>query len=231
MRINLLTLIAFCAYSSATFAGGHGDGLYHSIQLDTEIGVSHGDALTRWEMDGWVGKDRDKLWLKSEGDVTRDATERAEFWGLYSRAVSEFWDAQIGIRQDIQPQTTTYLALGFDGLAPYYFETELHLFISDRGNVSARLKEKNEINLTQRTVLEPYLELNISAEPVQELGLGAGLTSGEVGLLARYEITKAIAPFIDVRYESKFGGTAKRALSEQEARDGGVVSLGLRVRF
>lgn len=232
MRTKLFMIAALVTLTPViSSAGEHGGGIFHAFRLETDIGNSHGDALTRWDLDGWVGGDTDKLWLKSEGDATRNGTEKAEFWGMYSRNVSEFWDAQAGIRQDIQPQTTTYFTAGINGLAPYYFETEAHVFLSDKGNVSARIRERNDLLITQRFIAQPYLEVNLSAQNVPELGMGSGFTSGEVGLQTRYEFTREFAPYIDLRYESKFGATAKLAEQAGENRDGFIAGIGLRLMF
>lgn len=221
----------FALTPTLSFAGEHSDSLFHAFRLQTDVGNSHGDALTRWDFDGWIGGDTDKIWLKSEGDITRNGTEKAEFWGMYSRNVSEFWDAQVGVRQDIQPETTSYLTLGINGLAPYYFETEAHLFVSDKGDISARIKERNDLLITQRLIAQPYLEVNISAQNVPELGAGSGITSGEVGLQTRYEFTREFAPYIDLRYESTFGNTARIAEKSGENRDGFIAGAGLRLLF
>ena len=229
--LRWLLVVFFSLVPFALQAGEHGPSLFHSFRLETDIGNSHGNALTRWDLDGWIGKDRDKLWLKSEGDVTHEGTQKSEFRAMYSRNVAEFWDAQIGLRQDIQPETTSYLTLGVDGLAPYYFETEAHLFVSDKGDTTVRIKERNDLLITQRLIAQPYLEINLSAQDVPELGIGSGITSGEVGLQTRYEFAREFAPYIDLRYESKFGTTAKWAGNSGENRDGFIAGAGVMLKF
>lgn len=230
-KSSLIAAALLILSPAVSLAGEHGPDTSHAFRLETDVGNSHGDALTRWDLDGWIGGDTDKLWLKSEGDITHNGTEKAEFWGMYSRNVAEFWDAQIGVRQDIQPETTSYLTIGADGLAPYYFETEAHIFLSDKGNVSARIKERNDLLITQRLITQPYLEVNLSTQNVPELGIGSGITSGEVGLQTRYEFTREFAPYIDFRYESKFGNTAKLAQNNGENRDGFIAGVGLHLMF
>ena len=229
MRIKLLLLLVLFPAISA--AGEHGPSLFHAFRLEADLGNSHGDALTRWDLDGWIGGDTDKLWLKSEGELTHHGTETAEFWGMYSHSISDFWDAQIGLRQDIEPETTTYLTAGFDGLAPYYFETEAHIFLSDHSDVSARVKLRNDLLITQRLVAQPYLEVNVAMQNTPELDTGRGITNGEIGLQTRYEFTREFAPYIDMRYESKFGNTAHLAEQAGENRDGFIAAAGLRLMF
>jgi copper resistance protein B len=205
--------------------------IFHAFKLETDIGDNREGTIASWDFDGWVGSDYNKLWLKSEGEHVEGDTHEAEFWAMYSRNVAEFWDAQVGLRHDTQPRSTSYVVVGFNGLAPYFFETEAHLFISDDGDVSARIRQENDLLLTQRLVLQPYGEINLFAQDVPELDTGAGLATGEIGLQTRYEITRKFAPYIDLRYERKFGETSSIARSEGEHRDDFIASAGLWLMF
>lgn len=230
-KFAVIVASVFAFLPVASMAGEHGADLFHAFRLETDIGNSHGEALTRWDLDGWIGGDTHKLWLKSEGEVTHKATEQAEFWAMYSRNVAEFWDAQAGVRHDIQPETTSYFTVGVEGLAPYYFKTEAHIFLSDRGDASVRIKARNDLFVTQKLIVQPYAEVNATAQNAVELGVGSGVTSAEVGVQTRYEFCRGFAPYVDVRYESKFGNTAKLAKREGENRDGFIAGVGLRLVF
>lgn len=208
----------------------HGGQINHRFLLKTDMDLSNSNSGS-WDWNGWIGTDENKLWLKTEGERHEDATEKAEFWGLYSRNIANFWDGQIGLRHDTQPNSVNYLALGLEGLAPYFFETEAHMFVSDDGDVTARLRQENDLLLTQRLIAQPYFELNLSAQDVPEQEIGAGLTDVEIGLQTRYEIHRKLAPYLDLRYERKFGETADIAESDGENKDDFVGSVGLRVMF
>lgn len=240
MRTKILTVFLLLAFSSPVFAEEkphhpadhqHGSEIWHAFRLETDYGAGQEGPVASWDLDGWVGTDENKLWLKSEGERSDGHLEQAEFWALYSRNIAEFWDAQAGIRHDTQPTSTTYLALGVEGLAPYFFETEAHLFVSDEGDITARLREENDFLLTQRLILQPYAEINLSAQDVEEQEIGAGFTDGEIGLQTRYEFTRKFAPYIDLRYERKFGETASIAEDEGEGKDDFVAALGVRFMF
>lgn len=209
----------------------HGSEVWHAFRLETDYGAGTDGAVASWDWDGWIGTDENKLWLKSEGEHSDGHLEQAEFWALYSRNIADFWDAQAGLRHDTQPASTTYLTLGFEGLAPYFFETEAHLFSSDEGDVTARLREENDFLLTQRLILQPYAEISLSAQDVEQQEIGAGFTEGEIGLQTRYEITRKFAPYIDLRYERKFGETASIAEDDGEDKDDFVAAIGLRLMF
>ena len=76
-----------------------------------------------------------------------------------------------------------------------------------------------------------YAELNLSAQDVEDQEIGAGFVDGEIGLQTRYEVTRKFAPYVDVRYERKFGETSSIAKSNGEGNDNFVASAGLRLMF
>lgn len=216
---------------SHDMAKEHGGGVFHAFQLETDYGASQDDPLATWDLDGWVGTDENKLWIKSEGEHKDGKLEDAELWALYSRNIATFWDAQAGIRRDIGPHAATYAVFGINGLAPYFFETEAHLFVSDQGDVTARLRRENDLLLTQKLVLQHYLEVNLSAQDVPEHDIGAGITDGQLGVQLRYEFTRKFAPYVDIYYDRKFGETASIAEDEGEDKGGLTGAIGLRVMF
>lgn len=212
-------------------AAEHGGQTFHMFRLEADAGHGKHDPLTTWDFDGWVGGDTHKLWLKSEGEATAGRTESAEFWGLYSRNISDFWDGQVGLRHDTRPEGTTYLVAGLSGLAPYFFETEAHFFVSDEGDFSARLRQENDFLITQRFILQPYLEANLFAQDVPAQDVGAGLADAEIGVKARYEIVRQVAPYIEVHYQRQFGNTARRTRRLGDNTEDVVTTLGLRLMF
>lgn len=227
----LLFLISTPSFAAHSHKQEHGGQVFHKFQLETDYGAGQDGAVASWDFDGWVGKDDNKLWLMSEGEKNDGTTEQSEFWAMASHTISTFWDVQAGVRHDTQPESTTYLIFGFDGLAPYFFDTEAHLFISDDGDVSARIRQENDFLVTQRLILQPYVEINLFAQDVEEQQKGAGLSNAEIGLQTRYETTRTIAPYLDLRYERKFGETASLARQEGEGRDDFITSAGLRLMF
>jgi copper resistance protein B len=235
MHIKFLSLIAvgvLILSPKAQAEGEHGNEIYHAVTVELEGGQSnHGDDIIALDIDGWIGTDENRFAFKSEGERANGETESLEFWGMYSRMVSTFWNAQIGIRHDTQPLSTTYAVLGIEGLAPYFFETEAHLFISDEGDVSARVRQENDFLVTQKLILQPYVEANLYAQDVSELDIGAGLSDAEFGVQTRYEYTRGFAPYVDVRYERKFGETSSIAKSNGEDNDAVVGSIGVKLLF
>uniref|UniRef100_UPI00258902F2 copper resistance protein B n=1 Tax=Pseudomonas sp. TaxID=306 RepID=UPI00258902F2 len=115
--------------------------------------------------------------------------EEGEVQALYSRAVGPYFNLQAGVRQDFRRgPDRTYATVGFEGLAPYWFDVEGALFLSDRGDVLGRLEGYYDQRMTQRLVLQPRVELNLSAQDVPSSNIGSGVTDAEAGLRLRYEI-------------------------------------------
>lgn len=187
----------------------------------------------RWDGEAWLGGDINRLTIKSEGEgVLRQGVEAAEVQALYSRAVGPYFNLQAGVRHDFKPgPSRTYAVIGFEGLAPYWFEVEGAAFLSDKGDVLGRLEGYYDQRITQRLVLQPRVELNLSAQDVPENRIGAGLSSAELGLRLRYEITRQFAPYVGVSYEAKTGQTARYARSDGDDPTTTSFVAGVRIWF
>jgi copper resistance protein B len=105
------------------------------------------------------------------------------------------------------------------------------MFVSDKGKVSARLREEYDLLLTQKLITQPYAELNAYAQKVRERNVGAGLADGKFGLQTRYEFTRKFAPYVDVSYGRKFGETSAIAKSNGEDNNEFIGAVGLRLMF
>ncbi len=121
--------------------------------------------------------------------------------------------------------------LGFEGLAPYFFEVDASIFIGENGRSAARLEAEYELMFTQRLVLSPEIEINLSGKEDPELGSGTGLTDVEAGLRLRYEIWREFAPYIGVNWTGKFGQTADYAKAAGEETSETQFVAGVRFWF
>jgi copper resistance protein B len=176
-----------------------------------EIDRGLGEDVTTWEGELWRGGDVHKLRLTTEGEIEDGEMEEAEVQVLYSRAISTFFDAQAGVRRDFEPDGRTYLTAGVRGLAPYNFDTEAAAFLSEDGDLSFRFEQGLHLLFTQRLIAEPHLELNVSAADEERRELGGGVTDAKLGVQLRYEVTRKLAPYLELEYERKLGETALRA--------------------
>ncbi|MBT0669456.1 copper resistance protein B [Novosphingobium profundi] len=181
-----------------------------------------------WDLQGYYGGDTDKLWLKSEGEGSfGNAPESAEVQALYSRAIGPWFDLQAGVRQDLTGPDRTYGVIGVQGLMPYRFEVDAAAFVSNRGDVTARIEAELDQRVTQRLVLQPRGELSLAAQDVPELGIGAGLDRIEAGLRLRYQVAREFAPYIGIEREWRLGTSADlaRAAGEKAAQTSFVIGL------
>lgn len=212
----------------------HGGYTGYMVLFDQlEARIQDGRDGYAWEGDAWYGGDYDRLWLKTEGEGEfGEALESAEVQALYSRAIDPWFNLQAGIRYDIRPKPDrAHLAVGILGLAPYWFEIDGALFLSDKGDLTARFEAEYDQRITNRLILQPRVEFDLAAQDVPELGIGAGLSSAEAGLRLRYEFKREFAPYIGVEYERRFGDTADFARAEGEKAGGWAFLIGLRSWF
>jgi copper resistance protein B len=196
-----------------------------------EYQVRKGRDGFRWDGEGWYGGDINKITVKSEGEgAFGEGVEDAEIQLLYSRAIDPYFNLQAGVRQDLGPgPKRTYATVGFEGLAPYWFEVEGALFLSNKGDVLGRLEGYYDQRITQRLILQPRAEFNFALQDVSESAIGSGLSDVELGLRLRYEIVKEFAPYIGVEWAKKTGDTARFARASGEDAD--VTSFVAGIRF
>lgn len=210
----------------------HGTRLYGQVLVEQfEYRWQDGGDVMAWDAQAWYGGDYHKIRLKTEGALKPgDEVKDAEVQLLYSRLLGYFWDVQGGLRYDVRPEPSrSYGVIGLQGLAPGFFEIDFQGFVSEKGDVSARLKAEYDLLVTQHLILQPKAEINLAAQDVTELGIGQGLNDIELGLRLRYEFTREFAPYIGVLWNRKIGETARFARNEGEETD--VFSLLAGVRF
>ncbi|WP_428027352.1 copper resistance protein B [Altererythrobacter sp.] len=183
-----------------------------------------------WDIQGFYGGDIDKFWFKSEGEGSfGEKPESAEVQALWSHAIAPFFDLQAGVRQDLTGPERTHAALGVQGLSPYLFEIDAAAFLSDKGNLTARIEAELDQRITQRLILQPRAELALSAQNIPELDIGSGIDRIELGLRLRYEIAREFAPYVGIDQEWRTGKSADYARARGE--DPGVTNFVIGVRF
>lgn len=199
-------------------------------RLEAKLGNGHDAYL--WDAQGWYGGDIDKLVVKTEGEGEfGGSVDSAEVQALWGHAINPWFDLQTGIRLDLETETRSHLAVGVAELAPYMLHVEATAFLSDRGDLTGRMKAEYDQKLTQRLILQPRAELKLSAQDIPEIHIGSGLTKIETGLRLRYEIAREFAPYVGLGYEAKLGRTADIARAMGEDPSGFALILGLRSWF
>lgn len=190
---------------------------------------THGTA---WDVQGWVGRDINKLWLKSEGDRSGGRLESARTELLWDHAFAAWWDWQAGVRHDTGGgPSRDWAAFGVQGLAPYKFDTEATFYVGPSGRTAARVSFEYTLRFTQRLILTPKFELDAYGKADPQRGLGAGLSEGSFGLRLRYEIRRQFAPYVGVVWTHRFAGTADIARARGERVSDTRLVAGLRMWF
>jgi copper resistance protein B len=181
---------------------------------------------------GWVGRDRDRLWFRAEGDHDDGHFEQAHAHVLYGRQVSRWWDVVAGIRQDVRPAPAqTWAAVGVQGLAPQWFEIEATAYVGASFRTHARVEVEYELLLTNRLILQPLLEVEIVGKSDPERRVGAGLSTTDAGFRVRYEFTREIAPYVGVTWNNRWGKTADYAEAAGEDTGSARFVTGVRLWF
>ena len=227
------TLLALSFSGSALAGGLPDDPLLFMFKLD-KAEYRNGDEgdIFAWDAQAWLGKDLDKLWLKSEGEILEGDTEDGNLEVLYSRAVAPFWDLQAGWRHDFQPTPSRdWFAFGFQGLAPYLFEVDATAYIGESGRMAFGFSAEYEYMFTQRLILTPEVEMSFHSKDDEAVGVGSGLSDLTLGLRLRYEIRREFAPYIGVNWWNKYGKTADYAEEEGGERSDVEFVVGVRAWF
>ena len=160
------------------------------------------------------------------------ATIESELQALFSQAVAPYWDFQVGLRKDFLPTPNrNWAVIGFQGLAPYFFEIDAALFIGKGGRTALRLAAEYELLFTQRFILTPEIEMNLYSQNDAVRGIGSGLSDIQTGLRLRYEIRREFAPYVGVNWSKKFGNSADFARTEGEDIDDLQWVIGIRAWF
>ena len=214
----------------------HDDQIFYQVIGDRlEQRFQEGDNILLHDVQAWVGNDYNKLWLKSEGEynTSRGEHEETAFEALYSRNIASFWDFQAGYRHDFinEADDRDFAAIGFQGLAPYWFEVEATSYISDAGDISAILEAEYDLLLSQHLILQPRFETEVALQDVEEYNIGSGITGFETGMRLRYEFSRKFAPYVGVSWEQATGESKDMLRADGERTNNTAFVTGLKFWF
>ncbi len=156
------------------------------------------------ELKGWHGGAVHRLWFGAA--IANDRGTGAHLDLAYGRLVAPYWDLQVGgwletgLEFDAIDREDLGASVGVHGLAPGWFEVEAAVRVSGGGHLSAHLSGAYDLYLTQRFVVDPYVELEWHPQPLAERGIAAGLSSLGYGARMRYEVSRRLAPYVAVRF-------------------------------
>lgn len=168
------------------------------------------------EARAWYGGAYNRIWLRAQSEQATTSREgEAEVELLYGKLIDPFWDAVIGVRVDKhwgdEDPGRVLVGVGLLGLAPYRFELEPTLFVSARGEISARVEAAYQVLITQRLVAEPEFEVNAALQRVPRFGVARGINDFETGVRIRYEFRRELAPYVGWSMSRRVGGSTNIA--------------------
>lgn len=202
-------------------------------RLEYRLGDAGG--LFAWEGEASVGTDVWKLRLESDGEwsVEGHGFETLESQLLVQRTLDPFFDLKAGLRYDAPAgPDRLYAVLGIVGLARQWVEVDAALFLSERGVPSARLELEYELLVTNRLILTPSAEIDFAFGDDEEVGVGAGPATTELGLRLSYDLLyRDVAPYVGVHWEKAHGETAALAREEGDSTGSLFAVAGVRLRF
>jgi copper resistance protein B len=209
--------VAFLASNQNALAGAQDDPLLLMLNiniLETRSGDRDSYVL---ETQTWLGYDLNKVALKTEIERVKGTNEKTELQLLYNKAVATFWNLQMGIRHDIDPQPDrNWAVIGFQGASPYLFDIDKALFIGNSGRSEFRFEAEYEQMITQRLALIPEIEMNFAGKADPATRTGSGLANSELSLRLAYEVKREFSPYIGVTWEAKYGQTKRLARQDNE---------------
>lgn len=185
----------------------------------------------RWDGEGWIGTDMNRVWFKSEGFANNGTVSEGDIEAFYDRPLPRlrYFDGQVGLREDVDSGPhRTWLALGIEGLAPGFLQFEPTVYFRDGGHVAGRVTTSYDLLITQRLIAQPELEMDFYSKSDPQRRLGTGLSDLDTGLRLRYEISRKFAPYIGFAYTRDFGSTATMARQVGESTASPRFIFGLR---
>ncbi|MCY1162349.1 Copper resistance protein B precursor (CopB) [compost metagenome] len=215
----------------------HGGQIYQQTTLESKwLRNENGRGALKSELETRIGTDENKIFIKVHADKAESQQAEYDAKLLYSRNVADFWDVQAGIRYRNDPnrevdQDQVDAVLGLHGMAPYFFETDAYVYIGQDRQVSFNLETERDLLLTQKLIIQPYLDINMVLGDDSNYAKKTGLNSVQVGLETRYEINKKVMPFMDVAYGYNKGVQETAWQKSSSSENEWFYGAGIRFKF
>ena len=220
----------------------HGAQIYAVTTVDNKWLMNEdGVGALKSEFETRIGTDENKIFIKfhANKEESHEAHYDAKF--LYSRMISDFWDAQIGARYRSEKVELNHhqkdteenvdAVIGLHGMAPYFFETDAYFYAGEDKYAAFSLETERDLLITQKLIIQPYLELNVIFSDDSKYAQKSGLSNATAGLETRYEISKKIMPYIDIAYEYSKGNDETPWQVKSDSEKGWLYGAGIRFKF
>ena len=220
----------------------HGAQIYAVTTVDNKWLVNEdGVGALKSEFETRIGTDENKVFIKVHADKQESHDAHYDAKLLYSRMISDFWDAQIGARYRSEKveldhhqkdtEENVDAVIGLHGMAPYFFETDAYFYAGEDSYAAFSLETERDLLITQKLIVQPYLELNVIFSDDSKYAQKSGLSNATAGLETRYEISKKIMPYVDIAYKYSKGKDETPWQVESDAEKGWLYGAGIRFKF
>ena len=220
----------------------HGAQIYTVSTVDTKWLLNEdGEGALKSEIETRIGTDENKLFIKVHADKAESHDAHVDAKVLYSRMISDFWDAQVGVRYRSEKVELKHHAkdseekldavIGLHGMAPYFFETDAYLYAGENQYSGFSLETERDLLLTQKLIFKPYLDLDVVFSDDSKYAKKSGLSSLTTGIETRYEISKKVMPYLDIAYEYSKGNDETAWQVKSDAEKGWRYGAGVRFKF
>ena len=189
-------------------------------QFEYRFSDKSGESFN-WGGSAFIGTDEINLNWYGSGEINTKSgdNEKLENRLMLSKPLSTFFDVKAGVS-------------GITGLAPQWIEVDADIFLSEKGNTSARLDAEYELLITNYLILRPSVEMDFAFSDDKEIGVGSGLNSIETSLRLSYDFfDRTLSPYIGISRGKKFGETADLAREEGEDLNNLSFVIGSRFMF
>ncbi len=174
-----------------------------------QLFIDGSDAF-EYDSQAWYGTSYDRLVLKAEGELRDGSLEESNTELLWTHAVRSFWNTQIGVlHRTGDGPSRNWLALGLQGIAPYWFEIDATLYLGQSGRTAFNLEAEYDLWLTQHLILQPRMEMNFHGKNDQATATGSGLSDLSTGIRFQYQINRQLIPYVGVEQFRQYGQTAR----------------------
>ncbi len=195
--------------SNAIFASMADEPLLTKVTFNQLEYQTKREKTFSWDSSIWMGYDIKKVYIYSEGEKIKNGETESQNQLLFSYAIAPYWDIQTGLGYDTtKDHGKGWAIVAINGLAPYFFETQAALLLSEDGNVGLRAGFEYEALITQKLILTPSVEADLYTKEDSKMSYSKGLSNISASLRLRYEIKREFAPYIGIEWnKNKFNTT------------------------
>ncbi len=189
------------------------DSLQRGLTIDRlEIQDSRVDhsVYHYWHADGWIGDEKNKAFLKTEGAhskgrVTGDVTQL-----LYGWSISQSWTLEAGAAHTGAPGSDLrWMAIAAEGDLPFSTDSESTLFWRDN-QFWLKTQFERAVPIGGAWKFVPKLELNFYSKNDPAHQTGSGFSNAELSLRLAYDFKKSLAGYVGYSRYQTFGNTAEQ---------------------